>query len=131
MTDGEVAVRQNGHEHAVDAPTVNGQILVDVDDEDQHVEVPAGVDVSYHDEDDVEDELETDGGTTADRTSIEMRGAGIDEELAWFGLIAAVLLFVSGGYLGGTGSSLSGMVAVGGAGLLLLISGPSYWSDRT
>ena len=125
MPDGEVAVRQNGHEHAVDAPDLDGQVLVCLDHD--HVEVPAGVDVSYQDEDD----LETDGGTTADRTAVEMRGAGIDEELALWGLAASCLLFIVAGYLFRTSSGVSGLLAGIGGVLLMLMAAPAYWSDRS
>lgn len=125
MPDGEVAVRQNGHEHAVDAPDLDGQVLVCLDHD--HVEVPAGLDVRY--QEDAEDYLETDGGATADRTAVEMRGAGIDGELAMWALVASGLLLISSGYLFGVDSTGSGLIAGAGGILLAFIAGPGYWSD--
>ncbi|WP_256403471.1 hypothetical protein [Halorubrum salinum] len=125
MPDGEVAVRQNGHEHAVDAPDLDGQVLVCLDH--GHVEVPAGLDVRY--QEDADDDLETDGGVTADRTSVEMRGAGIGGELAMWALVASGLLLISSGYLFGVDSTGSGLIAGAGGILLAFIAGPGYWSD--
>ena len=132
MTDGEVAVRQNGHEHAVDAPRLNGQLHIDLD----HVEVPRvrlpeEIVVEYQNEDDVEDDLQTDGGETVDRTYVEMGGSEtISDDLAIWAIIAAGFLLMSAGYLFGIESSGSGLIAIGGGALLAYIAMPAFWRDQ-
>ena len=132
-SDGEVAVRQNGQEHAVAAPRLEDQIHVDLDHpETPRMRVPSGVSVEYRD-DESDDNLETDGGHV-DRTEVEMRGAGIDEELAGWGLIASGLLLVSAGYLLSLDAGVAGLAGIigGFAGIILgYITGQAYWSDRT
>lgn len=52
MNNSEVAVRQNGHEHAVAAPDLDGQLHVDLDADnpDAVLTVPPGVGVQYRDD---------------------------------------------------------------------------------
>ena len=127
MTDdaGEVVVRQNHHEHAVDAPDLDRPIRVDLDGAVPKVHVPSEVGVMYHD--DEEDDLETDGGATVDRTDVAMRGAGISEEMALWGIVLAALLLASSGYLLGDELVLSDVAALGGGGLLGWITTAAYW----
>lgn len=132
MPDGEVAVRQNGHEHAVDAPRLNGQLRIDLDHvEVPRVKLPSEIVVEYQDEDDVEDDLQTDGGDTVDRTYVEMGGSEtISDDLAVWTLIAAGLLLMSGGYLFGIEASGSGLIAMAGGALMAYIAMPAFWRDE-
>ncbi|OYR80412.1 hypothetical protein DJ84_15660 [Halorubrum ezzemoulense] len=134
MSDGEVAVRQNGHEHAVDAPRLNDQLHVDLDHvEVPRVKLPSEVVVEYHDEDDVEEEnLETDGGETVNRTYVEMGGSEtISDDLAIWAIIAAGALLVSSGYLFTVESTASGIIAGGSGILLAYLAIPTFWRDET
>ncbi|ELZ38878.1 hypothetical protein [Halorubrum tebenquichense] len=134
MSDGEVAVRQGGHEHAVDAPRLNDQLHVDLDHvEVPRVKLPSEVVVEYQDEDDVEGEnLQTDGGETVNRTYVEMGGSQtISDELAVWSIIAAGVLLMSAGYLFGIEASGSGLIAMVAGGLLGYIAVPSFWSEAS
>lgn len=126
--DSEVAVRQNGHEHAVSAPGLDGQLYVDLDDDTgPSLTVPAGVDVAYADD----EQLEADGGEAASKTDVAMRGAGIDEEVAVYGILASLLLVAVTGYMMAEGR-VGTAFATGAGGLLLgYLTAPAYWSDRT
>ena len=133
MSDGEIAVRQDGHEHAVDAPRLNGQLHIDLD----HVEVPRvrlpeEVVVEYQEDEDIEDDLQTDGGETVERTYVEMGGSEtISDDLAIWAIIAAGALLMSSGYLFTVESTISGLIA-GGSGILLgYLAIPTFWRDGT
>jgi len=118
MTDGEVAIRQDGHEHAV-AADVDGEIVVDLDGQEV-VEVPTEVGVIYHDDqEDGDDAVLADGGTQQ-RTEVDMRGFGLSDELTNGTLVlGAVLLVSSGAMLGSTASSdMIGAVALAAGALL-------------
>lgn len=130
MSDGEVAVRQNGQEMAVPASDLDGQIHVCLD-HGPHVQVPAGVDVTYRENPDDEDDLETDGGEAIHNYDFEMRGFGLDEEVAFWSLLAAAFLLIASGHSFASGSSLIGIVAMLSGGLLGYIGGASLWSDRS
>ncbi|ELZ56771.1 MULTISPECIES: hypothetical protein [Halorubrum] len=133
MSDGKVAVRQNGHEHAVDAPRLNDQLQVDLDHvEVPRVKLPSEVVVEYQDGDDVQEEtLQTDGGETVDRTHVEMGGSQtISDDLAMWAIIATGGLLMSAGYLFGIEASGSGLIAMVAGGLLGYIAIPSFWSEQ-
>jgi hypothetical protein len=120
---GEVAVKRDGHVHAVAAPELSGPISVDVDAE--HVQLPPGAHVSFQDpdrdaaDDDAAEEAATDGGATPTRSEIELRGglAMSEHQSEWAVGAAAVALLVAG-YLWGGGDLISAL-AVGAAGGLL------------
>ncbi|WP_435102975.1 hypothetical protein, partial [Halarchaeum sp. P4] len=130
---GEVAVRQNGQETAIDAPSLDGQVRVDLDMEFPHVRVPSEVGVSYRDEEEDDEEAMPDGGVV-DRREVEMRGFGLSEEHATAGLpLSVVLLVASGALLGSSGGwlPLIGLV-VASAGLFVgYVSVRSRWSGRS
>ena len=129
MTDGEVAVRQNGHEHAVDAPRLDDQLHIDLDHvEVPRVKLPSEVAVEYRDHD---DDLETDGGSV-NRTDVEMGGSEtVGGDLAIWGLLASAFLLMSTGYLFGIDSTGSALIAGAGGGLLAYIVIPDFWRDQT
>ena len=128
-SDGEVAIRQDGVEHAIDAPELDGQILVCVD-HGGHVELPTDVDVAYNDSE-AGGELAADGGEAYKRVDEEMRGNGIDEEIALWGLAAAAALLLLAGYLLSAGPEI-GVIPAGGAGVLLAyLCGRAAWGDRS
>ena len=134
MSDGEVAVRQNGHEHAVDAPRLNDQLHIDLD----HVEVPrlkipSEVVVEYRDEEDSEEgvDLETDGGETVNRTEVEMGGSEtISDDLAPWAIGASGALLLSGGYLFGIDHTGSAMIAMFAGALVAWMVIPAFWSEE-
>lgn len=66
--NGEVAIKREGHVHAIAAPELSGPIRVDVDSE--HVELPAGVHVSFADED-TNPEAKTDRGQVTEGNRID------------------------------------------------------------
>lgn len=119
---GEVAVKRDGHVHAVEAPELSGPISVDVDAE--HVTLPPETHVSFQDPDqdavdDAADEAETDGGVTPTRSEVELRGSlGMSKEQSgWAVLMTSVALLVAG-YLHGTGDSFAAILIVIAAGFL-------------
>jgi hypothetical protein len=128
MTDGEVAVRQHGQEHAISASRLDGQILADLDGETPAVQIPADVNVTYHDS--PEDDIVTDGAGI-ERTEVEMRGFALPEEISRWALVVAGVLHVAGGALFGTGSSMTGFAALAGGAFLGYIGSRSAWSDRS
>lgn len=128
-SDGEVAIRQDGVEHAIDAPELDGQVLVCVD-HGGHVELPPGVDVGYNDAE-TGDEIAADGGEAYNRVDVEMRGNGIDEEIAIYGLAAAATLLLLAGYLLSAGPEIGVIPAGGAAVLLAYLCGRAAWGDRS
>lgn len=131
-SDGEVAVRQNGHEHAVDAPRLDDQLHVDLDHmEVPRVKLPSEVVVEYQDADDDVDDLETDGGEVVNRTDVKMGGGEVvDGDLAVWAIISSAFLLMSAGYLFGIESVGSALIAGAGGCLLAYITIPGFWRDN-
>ncbi|WP_135807452.1 hypothetical protein [Halorussus marinus] len=100
MSDGEVAVQQNGHTHAVQAPSLDGTVTVDVDQNTVHL--PANFGAVYHEDrlDDIDEEIATDGGHAA-RTEVEMSGFGLTDYQSFWSLIGSGLGLAASGYLWG------------------------------
>jgi hypothetical protein len=117
--DGEVAIRQNGQEHAVAAPDLDGQIHVDLDGEQSILTVPPEVSVQYHD-----DQVATDGGVPAERTEVDMR------EFSILSLLFSVVLLVGAGLRMSAGGGIALGMLVSGV-LLGYIGARSYWSGRS
>jgi len=134
LTNSEVAMRQNGHEHAVAAPDLDGQLHVDLDTDGPGavLTVPSGVGVQYRDdadEDLEDDEVAADGGM-ATRTTAEMRGFGLSEELAQGSILLSVVLLVAAGSQLEPNSGIA--LALGAAGLLTgYVGARSSWNGRT
>lgn len=134
MTNSEVAVRQNGHEHAVAAPDLDGQLHVDLDASDPGavLTVPPGVGVQYRDdvdEDQEDDEVAADGGM-ATRSTAEMRGFGLSEGLAQVSILLSVVMLVAAGSQLDTSSGIA--LALGAGGLLTgYVGARSLWNGRT
>jgi len=118
---GEVAVKRDGHVHAVAAPELSGPISVDVDAE--HVQLPPETHVSFQesdrDADDNAEEPATDGGAAPTRSEVEVRGglAMSEEQSAWAVALAGIALLVAG-YLHGTGDSMAAGLTVCAAAVL-------------
>lgn len=131
LDESEVAIRQNGQETAVDAPTLDGQMLVCLDAEAPSVHLPDNVAVMYHDGE-PDDELAADGGTL-DRSEVEMRGFGLEEHHAEMGIALSVVLLVGAGvFLFGSTAEFFGGVAMLFGGLLTgYVSVRSKWSGRS
>lgn len=130
MTDGEVAVRQNGQEHAVSVD-LEGQILTDLDGEEPVVHLPPEVGVVYHDHDEEADDVAADG-SGVERTDVEMRGYGLDEDLSAGSMLVGVALLVgAGSVIGGGSSEVVGLAMLVGGAALAYIGARSYWSNRT
>jgi len=131
-TKGEVAVKRDGHVHAVAAPELSGPIRVDANSE--HVELPAGVHVSYDEQDDGADaEAETDGGAVPARSEVEMHGGiALDREPAMWCSVLSALGFMAAGYLWGTdGDGVLIAVIIGAASAALgYYSTGSFWGWR-
>lgn len=113
--NGEVAVKRDGHVHAVSAPELSGPINVDVDAE--HVTLPPEVHVSFDDPDhgdDLAEEAETDGGEPVARSEVEVRGGlGMSEEQSGWAMAAASVALLVAGYLWGTDDVIAaGAVAI-------------------
>jgi len=128
-TPGEVAIRQNGQEHAIEAPGVDGQVYVDLDAQTPGAILPPEFGVEYQDPDDVV----TDGGTPVNRTEVEMRGFGLEESHAFMALLLSAVLFTGAGTLmfGSSGQGVAGL-AMAAAGVLSgYVGGASYWSGRS
>jgi hypothetical protein len=121
--NGEVAIKRDGHVHAVATPELSGPITVDVGAE--QVEVPPETHVSFQDQGSATSSqsvaTETDGGVTTTTTSseIELRGglAMSKEQSAGAIVLAAISLLVAG-YLHGTSDPLAAGLVVLTAGLL-------------
>jgi hypothetical protein len=127
MTDGEVAVRQNGQEHAVGTDELDGeQILADLDG-DPVVHVPTEVGVFYHDKD---DDLATDGAGY-ERQEVEMRGFGLSEDFAAGSMILSVVLLYGAGSMIAGSSNAIGLAMLAGGAALGYIGARSYWSGRS
>lgn len=116
VPDGEVAVRQNGHTHAVQADRLEGTVTVDVDHEVVHL--PTDIGAVYHDDQladtgEGDDEAMTDGGhATQSRTEVEMEGFGLDGEQAGWSLVGAGFGLATSGYLWGLPSEATQMAAL-------------------
>ncbi len=126
---GEVAIRQNGQEHAVEADAVDGQVYVDLDGEKPVATLPPEFAVEYHDPEDVV----ADGGVPVSRTEVQMRGFGLEESHAFMALLLSAILFVGAGTLmfGSSGQGAAGL-AMAAAGVLSgYVGGASYWSGRS
>jgi hypothetical protein len=108
--EGEVAIRQNGHVHAVDAPSLDDAVLVDVDHD--NIVLPPGVSVEYLDDSDMDvesEEIAPDGGTVA-RTDVEMHGFGLSEDQSGWAIGIAAVLLLTSGWLFAT--DVTGMAAI-------------------
>lgn len=112
MTDGEVAVRENGQVTAIQTDGFDGQISVSLDHADGvAVGVPTDASVTYEDPD-----ARTDGGpAVAEHVEITHRGAGLGEEYAGYALAAAVVAYVAAGHAFANGRVIvaGGIFAVG------------------
>jgi|GEM_PF-4985836 len=126
MSDGEVAVRQNGTTTAIDAPGLDGQINIDLDDSTPHVGVPTDADVRFEDVDESEDDARTDGGI-AKRVDLRTEGYALGEELAIWSMIVGGFALVAGGYLFGLeGAGVAGIVSMAAGGILTYLGAVSY-----
>jgi hypothetical protein len=134
--NGEVAVKRDGHVHAVAAPELSGPISVDVDAE--HVQLPPGTHVSFQDLDepdntgtDDDHPAETDGGAIPTRSEIEMRGGlALGEEASAYCMAFTVLGLLVAGYTWGNGQAIvSVFVAAASVALGWFASG-SFWRWR-
>lgn len=127
---GEVAVKQDGHVHAVATPGFDGTVHVDVDGE-PHVSVPSEVTVAFSDDGD-DEPVETDGGVPATRSDIDMRGGlAMGEELSTWATVLSALGLLSAGYLWGSGvSEVVGILVAAGALCLGWFATGSFWRWR-
>jgi len=130
---GEVAVKRDGHVHAIAAPELSGPIRVDADSE--HVELPPETHVSFAEPDDAETDsdvdAETDGGVVPTRSEVEMRGGiALDREPALWCSVLSGLAFMSAGYLWGSGDVLVGVILGAAAVALGYYGTGSFWSWR-
>jgi hypothetical protein len=118
--NGEVAVKRDGHVHAVATPELSGSISVDVDAE--HVTLPAEVDVSFADPDQGDDrpaEAETDGGEPVARSEVEVRGGlGMSEEQSGWAMAAAAVALLVAGYLWGISNEFAAVAVAAAAAFL-------------
>jgi len=128
---GEVAVKRDGHVHAIAAPELSGPISVDVDD--SHVELPPETHVSFAEPDDADPDVdaETDGGVVSTRSEAEMRGGiALDREPALWCSVLSALGFMSAGYLWATDGVMVAVI-IGAASVALGYYGTgSFWSWR-
>lgn len=117
MSDGEVAIRENGSVTAVATETLDGEVAVNLDHEPPLVGVPDDV-ATFHESglddlgDDVEgDEAVTDGGHVRDDVRIRHYGLGLtgDSRIAAVGVMA--LTYAASGYLWAQGEAVAGLVA--------------------
>ncbi|AFK18630.1 hypothetical protein E6P09_07590 [Haloferax mediterranei ATCC 33500] len=116
---GDVAVTANGHTHAMEVDSLDGDIDVDVDaDVNPHVRLPADVHVFY-----VDDNLETDGGAAA-TTRTRVEGYGLSGPVRDYAMAGSLLLAAITGWLWGSASGsvqvtafLTALIA-GGLGLV-------------
>jgi hypothetical protein len=128
--NGEVAIKREGHVHAVAAPELSGPIRVDVDSE--HVELPPGAHVSFADEN-TDPEAETDGGAVPTRSEVAMRGGlALDREPALWCSVLSALGFMAAGYLWGRGGDDVLVAAILGAAAVALgyYGTGSFWRWR-
>ncbi|QZX98723.1 hypothetical protein [Halobaculum rubrum] len=104
MTDGEVRVSERGEEAVVEAPSLNGEIFVDLDSGvsgQATVHAPTGTktvhDDGFNPDSEAEDEPATDGGYARPTERLTLRGTGITEEggamLAVFGVLCLLSAF--------------------------------------
>lgn len=123
----EVAVRQNGQEHAVATPDLEGQVLADLDGQPT-VHLPPEVGVVYHDG--ANDDLATDGAG-ATRTEVEMRGFAMPEDAAMWATVLGCSLFVGSGAMLATDEPLIGILMLAAGALLTYVGARTFWSDRS
>lgn len=121
MTDSKVRVRQNGREAHVSAPELPADVTVDADRD--AVSAPTGMKFEHSERAaSTDDELATDGGTTAPVSDTELHGIGIKPEnigpRAMFGILGAVA-GVAAIASPATNGVLAGLATLGFAGHLL------------
>lgn len=134
MTEGGVRVRERGQEAVVDAPSMDDQIVVDLNqgpDGKARVYVPSGTQVVHDedlsDEDDLKEAPQTDGGAPVQASlSTRLVGTGIEQE--YVGLLAAVGVACALASVASPDVASAG--ALVGGGLVLLLSARSYFVNK-
>jgi hypothetical protein len=128
--NGEVAVKRDGHVHAVAVPELSGPISVDVDAE--HVQLPPGTHVSFQEPDAEEAAAaETDGSAVPARSEIEMRGGlALGEEASAYCMLFAALGLLVAGYTWGNSQAIVSVFVVGASIALGWFATGSFWRWR-
>lgn len=136
MPDGQVIVREAGQEVVVDAPSLSGEIGVDLDSGpsgDAEINVPTGT-TTVHDEemdpvDDGSEDARPDGGApAAPRERVQIRGTGLSQHWAlWTGIGGLLCILWAAAATGGP--SFSGIAA--GLGLAFIGAKNYFTSSAT
>jgi len=133
MTEGSVRVSEGGQEAVVDAPSLNGEIVVDLDAGPSGggmVHVPPDTATLHREDEHADsDELEearTDGGHARPADRVTVRGTGLNEDHALIAMILGVFSLLIG--VSGSGTEVAGGI-IGGLGLMYL-GGRSYFTLR-
>jgi hypothetical protein len=122
VTDsGEVAVRENGSVTAVETPSLDGTISVDLDTSPPSVGVPEQTAVVFEDSDDGDDpdddDVRADGGMVRDRVTVRQRGVGLTGENRTLAIAVMVATYAASGYLFALSEQLAGIVTFAAAAL--------------
>lgn len=115
MSEGEVAIRENGSVTAVATETLDGEVAVNLDHDPPLVGVPDDV-ATFHetgldDLDDESDEAVPDGGYVRDDVRIRHYGLGLTGDSRIAALAIMSFAYAASGYLWANHELIAGLVA--------------------